>query len=60
LFEQYVSLPNPQVLEDLRNGLMEVCPFKNKTDYFKPFCFKMGQYTKKYYICPLFNEFENE
>lgn len=28
LFEQYVSLPNPQVLEDLRNGLMEVCPFK--------------------------------
>lgn len=29
LFEQYVSLPNPQVLEDLRNGLMQVCPFKN-------------------------------
>jgi pyruvyltransferase len=29
LFQQYASLPNPQVLEDLRNGLMEVCPFKN-------------------------------
>ena len=28
LFGQYGSLPNEQVLEDLRNGLMEVCPFK--------------------------------
>ena len=28
LFEQHVSLPNEQVLEDLRKGLMEVCPLK--------------------------------
>lgn len=28
LFDQYVSLPNESVLEHLRNGLMEVCPFK--------------------------------
>ena len=29
LFNQYVTLPNPNIIEDLRNGLMEVCPFKN-------------------------------
>lgn len=29
LFNQYVTLPNPKVLEGLRNGLMDVCPFKN-------------------------------
>ncbi|MCL9809081.1 polysaccharide pyruvyl transferase family protein [Flavobacterium luminosum] len=34
LFEQYKTLPNSQVVEDLRNGLMEVCPFLKKIDCF--------------------------
>lgn len=28
LFTQFVALPNPQIIEDLRNGLMEACPFQ--------------------------------
>jgi pyruvyltransferase len=30
LFENFPSLPKEQDLEDLRNGLMKVCPFKNE------------------------------
>lgn len=30
LFGSYPSLPNPEILESLRNGLMAVCPFKKE------------------------------
>ncbi|MNR60598.1 hypothetical protein D3C85_1821180 [compost metagenome] len=32
LFTSYPSLPKPEVIESLRDGLMAVCPFKKESE----------------------------